>query len=612
MSSKNVFKKLFQKKKGDKNKAREGETGDKTAGNLSANLTMASSTNISDIWTTTNSEQGSAKGYEQSATDQVDKNKNDTQDDAEGMKKVVLVSSETTLVHGAAQSQVLNAGRMRDVAYEAVKESLRAVVRCSDVFPPLKSSGQAILEVVERYDAVKEIPVELEQLNGKLRLLVEILETRSRVMNDDRLDGLARTFDEKAKLIAQKLDRSMASRIIETSQDRTFIAREVSSVMFAIEIAMMDVSLRTYKGVSQLQETVSELKVLTLLDKLKYVEGAGFNHEDRQGCTNGTRIMLLADLLAWATDPTQHHIFWLNGMAGTGKTSVAETLCNLLAGRGHLGSSFFCSRKRSDRRNVRLIIPALAKALARRYPEFRTALVEVLKDDLDFTGMGLDDQYLTLILEPAEKAFNGASEPVIIAVDALDECEDSQAAEMFLKAILGQKPLCFLRFFVTSRPEPKIRKAFASGVYSTLRLQDIEQHIVNADIAIFLNNKLKEIDDLYEEYSTTWPPPEVNAIVNQSGNLFIYAATAAKYIADEQGDPVERLSKFASISPPVNAVETIDEVYSFILTEAFSQKLDAQEKDRIRACLSILTCALEPLPISTYACKYQKTDRIMK
>ena len=38
------------------------------------------------------------------------------------------------------------------MAYEAVKESLRAVVRCSDAFPPLKSAGQAILEVVERND----------------------------------------------------------------------------------------------------------------------------------------------------------------------------------------------------------------------------------------------------------------------------------------------------------------------------------------------------------------------------------------------------------------------------------------------------------------------------
>lgn len=48
-----------------------------------------------------------------------------------------------------------------------------------------------------------------------------------------------RTFEEKAKLIATKLDRSMASRIVETTQDLAFIAREISSVKFAIEIAMV-------------------------------------------------------------------------------------------------------------------------------------------------------------------------------------------------------------------------------------------------------------------------------------------------------------------------------------------------------------------------------------
>lgn len=99
---------------------------------------------------------------------------------------------------------------MKNVAYEAVKESLRTVVRFSDSFPPLKSAGQAILEVMERYDVsptyfqtglllmtldsqtVKEIPKELAHLNEKLRLLVEILESGSRDMNDDRLGGLAR------------------------------------------------------------------------------------------------------------------------------------------------------------------------------------------------------------------------------------------------------------------------------------------------------------------------------------------------------------------------------------------------------------------------------------
>jgi hypothetical protein len=40
--------------------------------------------------------------------------------------------------------------------------------------------------------AVKEIPKELAQLNEKLRLLIEILESGRRGMNDDRLGGLSR------------------------------------------------------------------------------------------------------------------------------------------------------------------------------------------------------------------------------------------------------------------------------------------------------------------------------------------------------------------------------------------------------------------------------------
>ncbi|KAF5324976.1 hypothetical protein D9619_009838 [Psilocybe cf. subviscida] len=596
MSSKNVFKSFF-KKKSNKNKAREEDTGDKTAGHT--NLPIGSSTNVSGIGTAMNSEQGHIESYEDTARDQDKKHGNDDKGDVDDASEMVLAPSsvEMNIVHNGAQSQASeqSARRMKDVAYEAVKESLRAVVRCSDTFPPLKSAGQAILEVVERYDAVKEIPKELATLDEKLRLLVDILETGGRDMNDDRLYGLARTFDKKAKLIAEKLNRSMASRIIETTEDRTFIAREVSSIMFAIEIAVLDVNLCTYKGVSQLQETVFELNIRALLDKLKYIEGAGFNHEDRQGCTEGTRIALLADLLTWATDPENEHVFWLNGMAGTGKTTVAETFCSLLFDRGLLGSSFFCSRKKLDRRNARLIIPALAKGLAHAYPEFQTELLKVLKDDLDFTGLGLDNQYLMLILQPAEKAFAKSSKMIVLVVDALDECEDAYAAEMFLKSVLLRKPSCGLWLLLTSRPEPKILKGFHSGAHASLRLQDIEVQFVKADIAVFLSNKLKEVDNLYTEYSSAWPPTEVQTIVNKAGTLFIYAATAVKYISDDHGDPVERLAKFASIQPPDNAVKGIDEVYAYVLAEAFSHELDDAEIARVKKCLSMVVCALEPM-----------------
>jgi WD40 repeat protein len=311
--------------------------------------------------------------------------------------------------------------------------------------------------------------------------------------------------------------------------------------------------------------------------------------------------MLLSDLLSWATNPENEHVFWLNGMAGTGKTTVAETFCNLLFREGLLGSSFFCSRKNPDRRNVRLIIPALAKGLACVYPEFQAELLKVLKDDRDFTGLGLEDQYLTLILQPAKEAFTRMNKTIVLVVDALDECEDAQAVEMFLNTVLLQKPTCGLQLLVTSRPEYNILNGFSSGAYASLRLQDIEAHIVKADIAVFLNNKLKEIKGLYAKYSSMWPPAEVQTIVDQAGTLFIYAATAVKYISDHK-DHVGRMTKFASIQPPANAVQTIDKVYEHILAEAFNPKmLDDEEIAWVKSCLSMVVCAIEPMSVNTYS-----------
>jgi len=43
------------------------------------------------------------------------------------------------------------------------------------------------------------------------------------------------------------------------------------------------------------------------------------------GCTEGTREAILAQLMAWAIDAHNTKIFWLSGMAGTGKTTIAYT-----------------------------------------------------------------------------------------------------------------------------------------------------------------------------------------------------------------------------------------------------------------------------------------------
>ena len=74
-------------------------------------------------------------------------------------------------------------------------------------------------------------------------------------------------------------------------------------------------------------------------------------------------------------------VYWLNGLAGTGKTTVAQTIAERTFADGQLGASFFCSRDFEDRSNINLIFPTLAVQLARKYAEFRSRLIHLIRSD---------------------------------------------------------------------------------------------------------------------------------------------------------------------------------------------------------------------------------------
>jgi hypothetical protein len=70
----------------------------------------------------------------------------------------------------------------------------------------------------------------------------------------------------------------------------------------------------------------------------------------------------------WLNDEQDKRVFWLNGLAGTGKSTIAQTFAETSFADGKLGASFFCSRNFDDRSNLRTIFPTLAFQLAHRYP----------------------------------------------------------------------------------------------------------------------------------------------------------------------------------------------------------------------------------------------------
>ena len=66
----------------------------------------------------------------------------------------------------------------------------------------------------------------------------------------------------------------------------------------------------------------------------------------RGPCTEGTRVDIIEQIMEWAkeTDPVKApSVYWLNGLAGLGKTTIAYTICELLEKAGVPFASFFCS-----------------------------------------------------------------------------------------------------------------------------------------------------------------------------------------------------------------------------------------------------------------------------
>src|SRR5258705_13071070 len=78
-------------------------------------------------------------------------------------------------------------------------------------------------------------------------------------------------------------------------------------------------------------------------------------------CSDGTRMDILDRVYHWidVEDVRSGNVgitknprmFWINGSAGTGKTTIAYTVAEACRKRGILGASFFCSRDYAERSN---------------------------------------------------------------------------------------------------------------------------------------------------------------------------------------------------------------------------------------------------------------------
>ncbi|KAF2150889.1 WD40 repeat-like protein, partial [Myriangium duriaei CBS 260.36] len=300
------------------------------------------------------------------------------------------------------------------------------------------------------------------------------------------------------------------------------------------------------------------------LDRLLPVQEAVFDSyaESHSAlCLENTRTELLQRIYEWTLDPDGKCIYWLSGMAGTGKSTISRTVARRLDENGQLAATFFLKRGEGARSDAKRLFPTLAGQLALRMPGVAASIVEALKGDPSLASKALRQQFSKLINDPicALQQIQPGGQPFIVIIDALDECDNTTDVRTIIKLFdhFHHSGLFRLRVLVTSRPEVPMQEEFrrlSSSIYHDVILQDVTQSSIEHDITLFYHAELRTWStglastrpDL--RLPPDWPSDgELRALVQLTVPLFISASTACRYIKEyRRGLPDDRLKTLLS------------------------------------------------------------------
>ncbi|KAF8130023.1 hypothetical protein K438DRAFT_2135743, partial [Mycena galopus ATCC 62051] len=392
---------------------------------------------------------------------------------------------------------------------------------------------------LELFNAISDVAAKYIDNEEKLKDAIEKLSARLVEVNSLLLEGDSYNIDitessqQLARLVvaeALKMDSIQKSNPVKKVPQQGDIAGQITACLDRLNQGTDDHHRRMTQAIARDIKKNLEFALASMLPS--YAPKALFDADttvgglSRRACTPETRKELLDRLEHWALDTSSDSspIFWLSGMAGTGKSTIAYTLCQRLRERKHFAASFFCSRNDEKARSRGFIIPTIVRQLIPVYTRYAHAIRDVHLDDV----VPASDRHVDeLLIRPWLQSMEQQTHPQpsrLIVIDALDEIEGSQGArliEHLIKSLSSsEKSLRGLKFLVTSRPHPDIaeqcRPLQESSAY---HLEYIEPEKAKEDVRRFVRAELQYL-----------PAQDQDYIVDQSAGIFIYSATVIRHL----------------------------------------------------------------------------------
>ena len=278
----------------------------------------------------------------------------------------------------------------------------------------------------------------------------------------------------------------------------------------------------------------------------------------------GTRASILDQIIAWVTGgPGQEGVdqstpYWIYGLPGIGKTSLAHSICEKLDKRNQFAGAFFCRRDDTKSSEPRNILPTLLYQLAQTSPPFRSIVTEYLHKKRHVTPQSMED---TLFLEFIRSIpCHSNPDTLVVVIDALDECGNTQSRADILQVLIDAAALAsWLKIIITSRPEVDITRALDTAAKYDL---DTDQEST-ADLRTFAKRQLNLVASVWR-LRNPWPEELMfNRLILRANGLFIFVRTLVLAL-EKCNEPEESLKEVVQGSAS-SGLESLYGLYSSIV-----------------------------------------------
>ncbi|KAI0049101.1 hypothetical protein FA95DRAFT_1604634 [Auriscalpium vulgare] len=495
------------------------------------------------------------------------------------------------------------------IAKNALTEALEIAELTVDGLPVpgAKLAFSGVLRIIRGLDKSAGNAEMLDKVRDQITQLNYILAQKTALDDTEELttdvQDLKRDLEDSTRSWEGRPRRSRLSRYLSATDDEAELLRVLEVIRLAVERFHIRLQIGVRQAVARLEEQAKKEAAAASLAReqaeaaqkaaekaqqrsflaqtLPYAADAHYasvRGRERSPCLEGTRTDVLQEIKAWLQndDPGAKPMFWLNGMAGMGKTSIAQTVALMAEGLDFAIGSFFFTRELNQLADATLVFPTICRQLAEGDDAFLSSAWEALHKNSGYGSQSPAVQCSKLVTGPM--SCMDSSRNVVLIVDALDESASEDRAADVLANLCNLAAdtsiTAHVRIFITSRPEPHIRTVLEDRPdIQRFNLHDINTDSVAADMRLYLSEELSRIPRLLSmTISGEWPSPEdVLFLADRSKELFIYAATSIKFIGDTYArNPQKQIAIIRGLrASSKNPYAQLDALYMQIFASAF-------------------------------------------